>query len=38
MYQGACWVLVVVNTQKSQQEIKHVYLKEAKKLRPDISC
>lgn len=31
-------VLVVVNTQKSQQEIKHVYLKEAKKLRPDISC
>ena len=30
-------VLVVFNTQKSQQEIHHVYLKEAKKLRPDIA-
>ena len=29
-------MLVVINTQKSQQEIKHVYLKGAKVLRPDI--
>ena len=31
-------VLVVVNTTKSQNEIKHVYLNEAKKLRPDIAA
>lgn len=30
-------VLVVVNTEKIQQEIKHVYLKGAKVLRPDIA-
>lgn len=30
-------VLVVFNTDKAQSEIKHIYLKEAKKLRPDIS-
>ena len=30
-------VLVVVNTEKSQNEIKHVYLGGAKKLRPDIA-
>ena len=30
-------VLVVVNTEKTQQEIKHVYLKGAKVLRPDIA-
>ncbi len=29
-------VLVVVNTQKTQEEIKHVYLGDAKNLRPDI--
>lgn len=29
-------LLMVVNTQKSQQEIRHVYLKGAKILRPDI--
>lgn len=29
-------VLIVVNTDKSQSEIKHVYLKDAQKLRPDI--
>ena len=28
--------LVVINTQKSQQEIKHVYLKGAAVLRPDL--
>ncbi len=31
-------VLVVINTTKSQNEIKHVYLNEAKKLRPDIAA
>lgn len=30
-------ILVVVNTEKKQDEIKHVYLKGAKKLRPDIN-
>ncbi len=30
-------ILVVVNTEKSQDEIKHIYLKNAKKLRPDIA-
>lgn len=30
-------VLIVVNTKKTQDEIIHVYLKDAKKLRPDIS-
>lgn len=29
-------VLMVVNTTKSQAEIKHIYLKEAVKLRPDV--
>ncbi|GAB6929968.1 chorismate mutase [Paenibacillus sp. JCM 10914] len=29
--------MVQVNTDKSQSEIKHVYLNEAKKLRPDLS-
>lgn len=29
-------VLVVINTTKSQEEIKHVYLKGAKVLRPDL--
>lgn len=29
-------VLVVINTDKNQDEIKHIYLKNAKKLRPDI--
>lgn len=30
-------LLIHVNTNKSQQEMKHVYLNEAQKLRPDIS-
>lgn len=30
-------VLVVVNTEKTQEEIKHVYLKGAKVLRPDFA-
>ncbi len=30
-------VLIVANTKKMQDEITHVYLKDAKKLRPDIS-
>ncbi len=30
-------VLLHVNTQRSKQEMKHVYLKNAKVLRPDIS-
>lgn len=29
-------VLMQVNTQKTQAEIKHIYLREAKKLRPDL--
>ncbi|MGG1876944.1 MULTISPECIES: chorismate mutase [Paenibacillus] len=29
--------MVQVNTEKSQSEIKHVYLNEAKRLRPDLS-
>lgn len=29
-------ILLHVNTEKSQQEIVHVYLREAKKLRPDV--
>ena len=29
-------VLLNVNTSKSQEEIKHIYLKEAKKLRQDL--
>lgn len=29
--------LVVINTNKKQNEIKHIYLKGAKKLRPDIN-
>jgi len=29
--------LLHVNTQKSQKEIKHIYLREAVKLRPDLS-
>ncbi|MDD2621244.1 MAG: chorismate mutase [Syntrophomonadaceae bacterium] len=31
-------VLVHVNTEKEQNEIKHVYLKEAKSLRRDLKC
>ncbi|QCT02568.1 chorismate mutase [Paenibacillus algicola] len=30
-------LMVQVNTEKSQQDIKHVYLNEAKRLRPDLS-
>ena len=30
-------LLMVVNTEKSQDEIKHIYLKGAKVLRPDIA-
>ena len=30
-------VLILVNTDKSQNEIKHIYLNEAKKLRPDLN-
>lgn len=30
-------VLIVVNTDKKQDEIHHIYLKGAKKLRPDIN-
>lgn len=30
-------VLLHVNTEKSQREIKHVYLREAKKLRQDLT-
>ena len=30
-------VLMVINTDKSQKEISHIYLKDAKKLRMDIS-
>lgn len=29
-------VLILVNTDKFQEEIKHIYLNEAKKLRPDL--
>ena len=29
-------VMMQVNTQKAQAEIKHVYLREAKRLRPDL--
>lgn len=29
-------ILLHVNTEKSQQDIVHVYLREAKKLRPDV--
>ncbi len=31
-------LMVQVNTEKSQQEIKHVYLNEAQRLRPDLSA
>ncbi|MCJ8011080.1 chorismate mutase [Paenibacillus sp. KQZ6P-2] len=31
-------LMVQVNTEKSQSEIKHVYLNEAKKLRPDLAA
>ncbi|WP_422660805.1 chorismate mutase [Paenibacillus sp. EC2-1] len=30
-------LMVQVNTEKSQKEIKHVYLNEAQRLRPDLS-
>ena len=30
-------VLIVINSEKPQSQIKHIYLKEAKCLRPDIS-
>jgi len=29
-------VLILVNTEKTQKEIKHIYLNEAKSLRPDL--
>ncbi|SMF87395.1 chorismate mutase [Paenibacillus uliginis N3/975] len=31
-------LMVQVNTEKSQKEIKHVYLNEAQRLRPDLSA
>lgn len=31
-------LMVTINTEKSQREIKHVYLNEAKKLRPDLAA
>lgn len=30
-------LMVMINTEKSQREIHHVYLNDAKKLRPDLS-
>jgi chorismate mutase len=30
-------LMVTVNTEKSQRDIRHVYLNDAKKLRPDLS-
>ncbi|TVY11619.1 chorismate mutase [Paenibacillus cremeus] len=30
-------LMVMVNTEKSQQEINHVYMKQAMRLRPDLS-
>ncbi len=30
-------LMVTVNTEKSQAEIKHVFQREAKRLRPDLS-
>ncbi|HAA09109.1 MAG TPA: chorismate mutase, partial [Syntrophomonas sp.] len=30
-------VLVLVNTEKSQDEIRHIYLKEAQRLRQDLN-
>jgi chorismate mutase len=30
-------VLIQINTSKSQQEIRHIYLRKAEKLRPDLS-
>ena len=29
-------ILIVTNTEKSQTDIKHIYLREAEKLRPDL--
>jgi chorismate mutase len=29
-------IMMQINTRKSQQEIKHIYLREAKSLRPDL--
>lgn len=29
-------ILIAVNTDKSQKEIKHIYLREAQRLRPDL--
>jgi len=31
-------VLLHVNTEKTQAEMAHIYLREAKKLRPDVNC
>lgn len=31
-------LMVQVNTEKSQREIKHIYLNDARKLRPDLSA
>ncbi|ATW24099.1 chorismate mutase [Candidatus Formimonas warabiya] len=33
---GIIRIMLHVNTEKSQKEIKHIYLKEAVKLRPDL--
>jgi chorismate mutase len=33
--QGVLRVMIIVNTDKSAKEITHVYLKEARRLRPD---
>jgi len=30
-------ILIHLNTEKKQEELKHIYLHEAKKLRPDLS-
>ena len=30
-------ILIHWNTEKSQSEIKHIYIKEAQRLRPDLS-
>lgn len=30
-------IMIYINTDKTKQEIKHVYLREAKRLRPDLA-
>ncbi|HHT63385.1 MAG: chorismate mutase [Bacillota bacterium] len=34
---GIIRVMLHINTDKTQKEIKHIYLKEAEKLRPDLT-